>query len=130
MRTARIAGRCPLHWDQSPFYALVYAAARCQECPMAREIDLKNLDLTKIIRPGDASVWGQSAGEPLSLVEKLVEQRKQIGHARVFCAQSYTKTLRPEHADALEIPSYCAIGTRRDLAQRELVHRAQWLARS
>jgi len=70
---------------------------------MAREIDLKNLDLTEIIRPGDAVVWGQSAGEPLSLVEKLVEQRIQIGHARVFCAQSYTKTLRPEHADALEI---------------------------
>src|ERR1700687_2138013 len=83
---------------------------------MTREIDLKNLDLTEIIRPGDAVVWGQSAGEPLSLVEKLVEQRKQIGHARVFCAQSYTKTLRPEHADALEITSYCAIGTRRDLA--------------
>src|SRR6202140_4611519 len=65
---------------------------------MAREIDLKNLDLTEIIRRDDAVVWGQSAGEPLSLVEKLVEQRKQIGHARVFCAQSYTKTLRPEHA--------------------------------
>ena len=84
---------------------------------MAREIALKNLDLTEIIRPGDAIVWGQSAGEPLSLVEKLVEQRIQIGHARVFCAQSYTRTLRPEHADALEITSYCAIGTRRDLAR-------------
>src|ERR1700692_1614384 len=79
---------------------------------MARKIDLKNLDLTEIIRPGDAVVWGQSSGEPLSLVEKLVEQRKQIGHAWVFCAQSYTKTLRPEHDDALEITSYCAIGTR------------------
>jgi len=45
---------------------------------MARETDLKNLDLTEIIQPGDAVVWGQSAGEPLSLVEKLVEQRKQI----------------------------------------------------
>jgi acyl-CoA hydrolase len=84
---------------------------------MTREIDLKNLDLTEIIRPGDAVVWGQSAGEPLSLVEKLVEQRKEIGHARVFCAQSYTKTLKPEHADVLEITSYCAIGTRRDLAR-------------
>ena len=84
---------------------------------MAREIDLKDLDLTEIVRPGDAVVWGQSAGEPLSLIEKLIEQRKQIGHARVFCAQSYTKTLRPEHADALEITSYCAIGTRRDLAR-------------
>src|SRR6266849_1729097 len=84
---------------------------------MIREIDLKNLDLTEIIRPGDAVVWGQSAGEPLSLVEKLVEQRKEIGHARVFCAQSYTKTLKPEHADVLELTSYCAIGTRRDLAR-------------
>src|ERR1700693_1405646 len=84
---------------------------------MAREIDLKNLDLTEIIRRDDFVVWEQSAGEALSLVEKLIEQRKQMGHARVFCAQSYTKTLRPEHADALEITSYCAIGTRRDLAR-------------
>src|SRR5258708_20852512 len=84
---------------------------------MAREIDLKNIDLTAITRAGDAVVWGQSAGEPLSLVEKLVEQRKEIGHARVFCAQSYTKTLKPEHADVLELTSYCAIGTRRDLAR-------------
>src|ERR1700719_1899570 len=83
---------------------------------MARKIDLKNLDLTEIIRPGDAIVWGQSAGEPLSLVEKLVEQRKQIGHERVFCAQSYTEALRPDHAAALDSTSYCAMGPRRALA--------------
>ena len=72
---ARTAIRAkPLRWDKTRFYAMVCAAARCQEWPMAREIDLKDLDLTEIIRPGDAVVWGQSAGEPLSLVEK--EERK------------------------------------------------------
>jgi len=70
-----------------------------------------------------------AAGEPVSLVEKLVEQRKQIGHARVFCAQSYTKTLRPEHADALEITSYCAIGTRRDLARAGVLNVIQGWSR-
>jgi hypothetical protein len=33
-------------------------------------------------------------------VEKLVEQRKQIGHARVFSARSYTAAIAP----------YCRIG--------------------
>ena len=49
---------------------------------MPHEIKLDSLNLADLIRDGDHIVWGQGAGEPATLVEKLLEQRHQIGHAR------------------------------------------------
>jgi acyl-CoA hydrolase len=51
---------------------------------MPQEISLEALDLAALIRDGDHIVWGQGAGEPATLVEKLLEQRHRIGHAHVF----------------------------------------------
>ena len=37
------------------------------------------LDLKSIIRPRDAILWGQACGEPLTLTEALVQQRRELG---------------------------------------------------
>ena len=84
---------------------------------MATEIELGNLDFAKIIRPGDHIVWGQGSGEPVSLVERLVEQRHAIAPVSVFLGGTcYSNTLRPEHADAITFSSFGAIGTLRRMA--------------
>lgn len=84
---------------------------------MPQEIALDELDLAAIIRPGDHIVWGQGAGEPSTLVEKLLEQRHSIGHASIFLGGVRSRrTLRPEHADVLTFSSIGAIGNLRALA--------------
>jgi len=85
---------------------------------MAREIQLEDLDLGSIIRRDEQIVWGQGAGEPATLVEKLLEQRDRIGHANVFLAGVRSRrTLKPEHADALSFTSFGAMGNLGSLAR-------------
>lgn len=85
---------------------------------MPQEIDVRNLDLSAIIRPGDHVVWGNGSGEPLTLVEKFVEQRHAIGRTTAFIGGvSYTNTLQPEHADTVDFTSFGAMGNLRVLSQ-------------
>ncbi len=84
---------------------------------MTTEIDLQNVDFAKIIRPGDHIVWGQGSGEPVTLVERLVEQRHAIGPVSVFLGGTcYSNTLRPEHADVITFSGFGAIGALRRMA--------------
>ncbi len=90
---------------------------------MAREIKLEDLDLGAIIHRDEQVVWGQGAGEPASLVEKLLEQRHRIGHADVFLAGVRSRrTLTPEHADALSFTSFGAMGNLGGLARAGRLH--------
>ena len=90
---------------------------------MAREIKLQDLDLGSIIRRDEQVVWGQGAGEPATLVEKLLEQRHRIGHASVFLAGVRSRrTLTPEHADALSFTSFGAMGNLGGLARAGRLH--------
>jgi acyl-CoA hydrolase len=85
---------------------------------MPQEIDAANLDLASIIRPGEHVVWGQGPGEAQTLVEKLVEQRHQVGRIKAFVGGiSYSGILKPEHADNIEFTAYGAVGELRKLAQ-------------
>jgi acyl-CoA hydrolase len=43
-----------------------------------------DIDLTRLIRPGDTVVWGQACAEPCSLTRALAEQRARIGPIRCF----------------------------------------------
>jgi acyl-CoA hydrolase len=85
---------------------------------MSQEIKLEALDFGTIVKQGDTIVWGQGAGEPASLVEKLLQQRHRIGHANVFCAGVRSRrTLRPEHADVLSFSSFGAMGNLQALSR-------------
>lgn len=89
---------------------------------MPQEITLEALDLGEIIRAGDHIVWGQGAGEPATLVEKLLEQRHRIGHASIFLGGVRSRrTLKPEHADVLTFTSLGAIGSLRHFAREGLL---------
>jgi acyl-CoA hydrolase len=82
-----------------------------------KELQLEQLDLSMMIRPGDHIVWGQGSGEPVSLVERLVEQRHAIGPISVFLGGTcYSNTLRPEHADVITFAGFGAIGALRRMA--------------
>ncbi|HTY55999.1 MAG TPA: acetyl-CoA hydrolase/transferase C-terminal domain-containing protein [Candidatus Binataceae bacterium] len=90
---------------------------------MHRELDVRNLDFTGIIRPGDHVVWAHASGEPQTLVEQLLEQRHRIGSASVFLGgSSYTSALKPSHADVLTFMSCGAIGSLRELVRAGAVH--------
>jgi len=74
------------------------------------------VDLTSVIRPGDAIIWGQACAEPQTLVEALVAQRKAFSDCKIFLGSSYSGIVKPEHADHLQLSSYCGTGTNRALA--------------
>src|ERR687897_2655090 len=75
------------------------------------------LDLASVIRPGDAIIWGQACAEPQTLLEMLVSQRVRLGAVGCFLGSSYSGIVRPEHADHLQLSSYCGTGTNRALAE-------------
>jgi len=74
------------------------------------------VDLTSVIRPGDAIIWGQACAEPQTLLEALVSQRARLGGVGCFLGSSYSGVVKPEHADHLQLTSYCGTGTNRALA--------------
>ena len=74
-------------------------------------------DLSSHVRPGDAVIWGQGTGEPLTLTQALVAQRATLGPLSIFVGACFSDTLQPDHADHLTIGSYGTLGgTTRALA--------------
>lgn len=85
---------------------------------MAQELDSKNPDFSGIIRPGDHIIWSQGSGEPQTLIEAFIAQRNQFARTTAFVGGiTYTQTLKPEHADAVDFVGYGAIGNLRGLAR-------------
>ncbi|HZP46801.1 MAG TPA: acetyl-CoA hydrolase/transferase C-terminal domain-containing protein [Candidatus Binataceae bacterium] len=85
---------------------------------MPQEVSLAELDLAAIIRPGERVVWGQGAGDPISLVEKLLEQRQRLAPLEIFCAGVRSRRLvTAEHADTLSFTSFGAMGNLGGLAR-------------
>ncbi|HQW09008.1 MAG TPA: acetyl-CoA hydrolase/transferase C-terminal domain-containing protein [Steroidobacteraceae bacterium] len=76
-----------------------------------------HLDLAAYLRPGDMVVWGQAGAEPLPLIEALVAQRHRVGaRFRAFLGiPSDRETILAEHADCIDLISYCGTGAHRAL---------------
>ncbi|MFC3076609.1 acetyl-CoA hydrolase/transferase family protein [Phenylobacterium terrae] len=86
------------------------------DAPSAR-LDLAQVDFREIVRPGDMVVWTPGAGEPVSLIERLLAQRHEIGPFRVFLGGSYSGVVRPEHADVIQFFGLGGIGANRELCR-------------
>lgn len=85
---------------------------------MARKLDSQHPDFSGIIRPGDHIIWSQGSGEPQTLIEAFVAQRREFARTSAFVGGiTYTDTLQPEHADAVDFVGYGAIGNLRELAR-------------
>jgi acetyl-CoA hydrolase len=69
-----------------------------------------DLRLVEFIRPGDRVVCGQTAAEPLTLTQTLVEQRAELSGVQVFLGATFSRTFSPAHADHLRFASYGAMG--------------------
>jgi acyl-CoA hydrolase len=82
-----------------------------------RRIAAGDLDLREFIRSGDRIIVGQAAGEPATLTEALVAQRKAIGRVSVFLGLCLSESFRPEHADHIDFQSFGPMGTSRALAK-------------
>ena len=67
--------------------------------------------LSDHIKPGSFVTWGQGSGEPLGLVEKLMDERREVGRVSAFVGLSISGKLRPEHADFVTPYSFGALGT-------------------
>jgi acyl-CoA hydrolase len=74
------------------------------------------VDLTSVVRPGDALIWGQACAEPQTLVEALIAQRAVLSGCSAFIGSSYSTLLQSQHADHLRLTSYCGTGSNRKLA--------------
>ena len=85
------------------------------------ELTSDKIDLARIIRKGDAVLWGQGTAEPLTLSTALVAQRAEIGGVELFIGPSYSQTLKPEHADYIKFTSYCGIGNNQALAKADVL---------
>lgn len=83
---------------------------------MPHRLDPAAPDLCGLVRPGDHVLWGQAAGEPPSLVEALVAQRRALGPFSVFLGTGLGRALRPEHADRIRMRGLGGLGTARVLA--------------
>lgn len=81
-----------------------------------RTVALADLDFTRIVRRDDTVLWTQGAGEPLPLIERLLEQRHAIGAFTVlFAGAGFTDVVRPEHADVISFLTSGAVGSHRAL---------------
>ena len=80
-------------------------------------VDASSLDLSAYIRSGDLVIWGDGSGEPTALVQRLIEQRAQLGRVRTFLGMSVSGLLKPEHADHISFSSYGAIASIAPLAK-------------
>ena len=74
------------------------------------EIESGELDLARWIRPGDGVLFSQACAEPIGLVDRLIEQSRQIDGLRVFCGLTWRDALAEPAAEPLKIVSFGALG--------------------
>jgi acyl-CoA hydrolase len=85
---------------------------------MTETIELGRLAFRNYVRPDDFVVWGQGCGEPLSLTEMLMVQRRDIGRFSVFTGLCYSPTVDPQFADTVDFYSYHGGASNRRLGDR------------
>ncbi len=85
---------------------------------MATTIERGRLDFREFVRPDDMVVWGQGCGEPRSLTESLMAQRRAIGRFKVFTGLCYSETPDPQFTDAVEFVSYHGGGSNQRLGTK------------
>jgi acyl-CoA hydrolase len=88
----------------------------------AAVVEAAQLDLARHVRPGDLVAWGQGGAEPCTLSAQLMAQRASIGgRFRVFTGMTWSDSLAPDYADAVDFLSWCGSGANGKLAQAGLL---------
>jgi len=89
--------------------------------PHTYDLTVDRVDFTELVRPGDTVLWTQGAGEPLPLIERLLDQRHEIGQFSVLLGSSFAHAVRPEHADCISFTALGAVGTSRAMCAAGVV---------
>ena len=84
---------------------------------MTLSLAADELDLARLLAPGDRIVFGQACGEPTALVEALIAQGADIGGLSAFIATSFSGLFTPETAHAFRLSSMGAIGALRAMTK-------------
>ena len=84
---------------------------------MSRTLSPDQLDLSALLKPGDAIVMGQACGEPTTLVEALIAQGRHIQGLKLFIATSFSGLFDAAAADSFELSSMGAIGALRAMTK-------------
>ncbi len=84
---------------------------------MTVHVTPETLDLRQFLKPGDHIVFGQACGEPVTLVEALIEQGQHIGGLSAFIATSFSGLFTPESAASFRLSSMGAIGALRSMTK-------------
>ncbi|MFZ1742572.1 MAG: acetyl-CoA hydrolase, partial [Pontixanthobacter sp.] len=84
---------------------------------MSRTISPGQLDLSALLKPGDAIVMGQACGEPTTLVEALIAQGRGIEGLKLFIATSFSGQFNADCSDSFELSSMGAIGALRTMTK-------------
>lgn len=84
---------------------------------MAVVTDADGLDLSQYLKAGDRIVMGQACGEPITLVEALIAQGRDIGGLSAFIATSFSGLFTPDTADSFALYSMGAIGALRSMTK-------------
>lgn len=75
------------------------------------------IDLTQYLKPGDRIVMGQACGEPITLVEALIEQGRHVPGLSAFIATSFSGLFTPETSESFALSSMGAIGALRSMTK-------------
>ena len=78
-------------------------------------------DLPRLIRDGDALMWGQTNGQPSRLVEAVIARRAAWRRLKVFLGVSQSPVPGPEHGDLFEYSAYCGSGHNRAMLKAGLL---------
>ena len=89
---------------------------------MAVEVTEDALDLTQWIRVGDGVFWSQACSEPVSLVDRLIEQAAQLSATSVYCGHTLRDVLADPRAAQLRITSHGTLGRLGHVARQRKVH--------
>ncbi|MCJ8156103.1 acetyl-CoA hydrolase/transferase family protein [Sphingomonas sp. LaA6.9] len=84
---------------------------------MAVVTEADGLDLSQYLKAGDRIVMGQACGEPITLVEALIAQGRDIGGLSAFIATSFSGLFTPDTADSFALSSMGAIGALRSMTK-------------
>jgi acyl-CoA hydrolase len=83
-----------------------------------REIALRSIDWTALVRPGDLVAWGQCSAEPVALVSSLLGARAAVGGFHAFVGISSSSTVDPMYTDYVAYTSYCGTGSNARLGDK------------
>ncbi len=80
------------------------------------------LDWSEIVRPGDTVLWGQTCGEPITLVASLLARRHEVGgRFTVLLVTSYSGLLAAEQADTIDFRGLVGTAGVRPLSRAGLI---------